>query len=83
MTLVLFAWAAADPFFRDLTNTNIRQALYEQQLKQMEEELTPFGFITGGIEEKVEKEVWGGDVWFTENPDNAIGKMKKNWLESV
>lgn len=83
MTLVLFAWAAADPFFRDLTNTNIRQALYEQQLKQMEEELTPFGFITGGMEEQVEKEVWGGDVWFNENPDVAIAKMKKQWLENV
>ncbi|NDB82728.1 MAG: terminase [Alphaproteobacteria bacterium] len=83
MTLVLFAWAAVDPFFRDLTNTNIRQAMYEQQIQQMEEELTPFGFITGGHQEEVEKEVWGGDVWFTEQPKTAMAKMKKNWLENV
>lgn len=46
MCLVLFAWTTNQVFFADLTNTNIRQKLYEQQLQQIEEESLP-NFLAG------------------------------------
>ena len=46
MTLVLFSWASNDPLFKDLMNSNNRKALYQQQMMNIEEELTPFGFIS-------------------------------------
>jgi hypothetical protein len=46
MCLVLFAWTTNQAFFADLTNTNIKQKLYEEQLKQIEDESLP-NFLAG------------------------------------
>jgi hypothetical protein len=74
MTLVLFAWLTTNPYFRDLTNMNIRTTMYENQIKQIEEELTPFGFIADGREdEKPEQFVEAGDLWTVQKPST-------NWL---
>ena len=66
MTLVLFAWASNDPLFKDLMNTNNREALFRQQMINIEEELTPFGYINDGTPEELLPEVIGGDLWMTD-----------------
>ncbi len=66
MSMVLFAWASNDPLFKDLMNTNNRQALFSQQMRNIEEELTPFGFMDGGIPEEDQPLVADGDLWLTE-----------------
>lgn len=66
MTLVLFSWASNDPLFKDIMNANNRQALFKQQMINIEEELTPFGFIDNGIPEHQLVEVIDGDVWLTD-----------------
>lgn len=48
MTLVLFGWITTNSYFKDLSNINIRQALYDNRIKMIEEELTPFGFFNDG-----------------------------------
>ena len=65
MTLVLFAWATNDIMFKDLMNANNRQALYSSQIKSIEEELTPFGFIDNGLPEELQPQVIDGDLWLT------------------
>jgi len=37
-----------NPYFKDLNNVNIRQIMYENRIKQIEDELTPFGFMDDG-----------------------------------
>jgi hypothetical protein len=66
MTLVLFSWASNDVMFKDLMNANNRQALYGSQIKQIEEELTPFGFFDSGVPEEHLPQVVDGDIWFTD-----------------
>jgi hypothetical protein len=66
MTLVLFSWASNDPVFKDLMNANNREALFKQQMINIEEELTPFGFINNGQPEELIPEVIDGDLWFTD-----------------
>lgn len=66
MTLVLFAWATNDPMFKDLMNASNREALYSSQMKNIEDELTPFGFIDNGISNEPDVEVIGGDVWLND-----------------
>ena len=51
MPLVLFGWLATNPYFKELNDVNIRQIMYEQHIKQIEEDLTPFGSITDGVSE--------------------------------
>lgn len=48
MTLVLFGWLTTNPYFKDLSDINIRQVIYENRIKMIEEELTPFGFYNDG-----------------------------------
>lgn len=52
MTLVLFAWLTTQPYFKELTDVNMRTVIYEKHIQAIEEQLTPFGFITDGREEE-------------------------------
>lgn len=73
MCLVLFGWLTTNPYFRDMTNLNIRTTMFENQIKQIEDELTPFGFIDDGRELEVEQYTEGGDLWTVQKPPS-------NWL---
>ena len=65
MTLVLFGWASNEPLFRDLMNADNRKALYQQKMVQIEEELTPFGFVES-MNHQPDFEVADGDLWITD-----------------
>ena len=51
MTLVSFSWLTRQPFFRDLTDTDIRARLSEEKFAAMMDDLTPPGFIDDGQDE--------------------------------
>jgi len=63
--LVLFGWLSNQAFFKELTNTNARQQLYEEQEKLIEQDMAPFGFVDDGIPdwEKPETDEYG-TVWY-------------------
>jgi len=48
MPLVLFGWLTTNSYFKELNNLNMRQIMYEKQMKAIEEDLTPFGFYDDG-----------------------------------
>lgn len=48
MTLVLFSWLTTQSYFKSITGSDIRKDLYEEQIKNLEEEMTPFGFVDDG-----------------------------------
>jgi hypothetical protein len=50
MCLVLFCWVSTQNYFKDLANMDIRKQVFDDKLKQLEEDLTPFGFIETGID---------------------------------
>jgi hypothetical protein len=83
MTLVLLAWASRDPYFKELTNVNLRNALFENQLKQIEEELTPFGMLNTGVPEKATAEVVHGDLWITGDMNHYMDKIKQQWWDDI
>jgi len=83
MTLVLLAWASRDPYFKELTNVNLRNALFENQLKQIEEELTPFGMLNTGVPEKATAEVVHGDLWITGDMNHYMDKVKQQWWDDI
>jgi hypothetical protein len=59
MCLVLFAWLTNQPLFKELTDIDIRKNLYDDNLRIIEEELTPFGIIDDG--HMAEFEFWPKD----------------------
>ena len=48
MCLVIFGWLSNQPFFKEMTDTNARQMLYEEQQNLIEQDMAPFGFIDDG-----------------------------------
>ena len=64
MCLVIFGWLSNQPFFKEMTDTNARQMLYDEQQALIEQDMAPFGFVDDGTpdHEKVEVDEYG-DVW--------------------
>jgi len=64
MCLVIFGWLSNQPFFKEMTDTNARQMLYDEQQHLIEQDMAPFGFVDDGIpdHEKVTVDEYG-DVW--------------------
>lgn len=63
MSLILFSWLSRQPYFRELTNLDTRLALYQNEIKQIEEDLAPFGFISTQEEDEMISFTDGNDKW--------------------
>ena len=61
MNFVLFGWFITNPMFNDMTDLNIKQLMYDEKIKQIEDELVPFGEMDDGRPE--ESEIIGGERW--------------------
>ena len=58
MCCVLFAWLTTQPYFRELTNVDIRRNIYEETEKMIEEDLVPFGLLVDGNEEDFSQKLY-------------------------
>ena len=64
MCLVIFGWLSNQAYFKELTDTNARQQLYEEQQNLIEQDMAPFGFVDDGTPDHEKPEVDEyGDVW--------------------
>jgi hypothetical protein len=58
MTLVLFGFFANSTDFEELADIKLRELLYEQRMRDIEEDLPPFGHIpSNGVRAEVEREL--------------------------
>ena len=62
MTLVLFAWAATQKYFKEIVNHDIRKQIQLENMNQLDEEVLPAPIIQTGLE-RPGLEVLDGDVW--------------------
>ena len=63
MCLVLFSWLTRQPYFKELTDTDVRVGIYEDEIDDLEENIAPFGFVST---EDAEVGDWDGeDRWFS------------------
>jgi hypothetical protein len=64
MCLVIFGWLSNQPFFKEMTDTNARQMLYDEQQALIEQDMAPFGFVDDGTPDHEKPEVDEyGTVW--------------------
>jgi hypothetical protein len=75
MCLVIYAWLVAQDYFKELTDQDIRKRLYEEQKNQIEQDMSPFGFIVDGLGEENTFTDSNGDRWFTDE----YGDMSYMW----
>jgi len=48
MNLVMFGYFVSTQFFADMTDINLKQMMFEQKMKEIEDDLVPFGFVDDG-----------------------------------
>jgi len=64
MCLVIFSWLVIQPYFKEMTDNDVRKRIYEEQRNQIEQDMSPFGFIVDGLEgENVMIDDNTGDRW--------------------
>lgn len=52
MCLVLFSWMVSQNYFKDVTSTDVRKKILEDNERELEENLTPFGLFDDGMPEE-------------------------------
>ena len=80
MPLVLFGWLTSNPYFKEITDVNLREIMYRQKIKQIEEEMLPVGFINDGQQD--EMFVDSGDVWSNYNKNSEEKTLPQGYLSS-
>jgi hypothetical protein len=63
MCLVIFGWLSNQPYFKEMTDTNARQQLYEEQANLIEQDMAPFGFVDDGLDDTRPEVDEYGTVW--------------------
>lgn len=69
MTLVIFSWLVQQQYFKDMTDLDIRQQMYKDQMESLEQDMLPFGIIDNGQEEETFTDK-SGQVWEVADPDH-------------
>ncbi len=63
MCLVIFSWLVAQPYFKEMTDNDVRKRIYEEQKNQIDQDMAPFGFISDGISDMTSFVDNEGDRW--------------------
>ena len=67
MNLVLFAWFTTTDIFESLSNIDMKNMLYKEQLKAIQDDLLPFGLIDDGQKGPEVFKDDEGNVWFEQD----------------
>ena len=73
MNLVMLGYFVSTQMFSDMTDINLKQMMFENQMRQIEEDVVPFGFIDDAsdiIEEIEQRDRYKSQDWqiWEENP---------------
>ena len=64
MTLVMFGYFATSSYFGDMTDINLKEMMFKQKMKEIEDDMVPFGFSDDGLDDiQVHEE---GSPWAVE-----------------
>jgi len=70
MNLVMFGYFVSTQYFSDMTNIDLKQMLFDQRMKEIEEDIVPFGFIDDGSQHIATIERPGATDWAVEYDPN-------------
>jgi hypothetical protein len=62
--LTMFSWCTRQDFFKNLTDMDVRLAMYSREIEKIEDDLLPFGYYDDGSNDQpteTEEEEWTGD----------------------
>ena len=69
MNLVMFGFFASTQFFADMTDINLKQILYDEKMREIQDDVPPFGFVDDGTDYLEEqKRIDEANTWQTYKP---------------
>jgi hypothetical protein len=72
MCLVIFSWLVIQPYFKEMTDNDVRKRIYDEQKNQIEQDMAPFGFILDGLDDDVVTVDQNGDRWSAVKKENEF-----------
>ncbi len=66
MCLVIFSWIVAQDYFKEMTDNDVRKRIYEEQKNQIDQDMSPFGFISDGVSDITSFIDQDGDRWYVD-----------------
>ena len=67
--LFIFAWVTDQQYFKELTDSDIRMTMIQEQQNALEQDMAPFGFVINGLED--------------ENVGNMVDEYGTKWAAVV
>ena len=63
MCLVIFSWLVAQDYFKEMTDSDVRKRIYEEQKNAIEQDMAPFGFVSDGLWDEEDTIDSDGERW--------------------
>lgn len=81
MSLVIFAWASTQQYFKEIVNHDIRKQIQLENMNQIDDETLVEPIIDDGLDSPFE--VMGGDVWETANGGDTYSGFIRDMLNRM
>jgi hypothetical protein len=81
MTLVIFAWATTQKYFREIVNHDIRKQIQLENMNQYDEEVLPAPIIETGLEH--DYEIIDGDLWEAADGSDVYSGLMKDIMRNL
>jgi len=81
MTMVLFAWATTQKYFKEIVSHDIRKQLQLETLNQVDDETLPAPIIDDGREHNLE--LMDGDLWDSSIGGDTYGSFVRDMLRNL
>ena len=81
MSLVIFAWATTQQYFKEIVNHDIRKQIQLENMNQMDDDILPAPIIEDGRGHDFE--LMGGDLWEVADGGETYGKYTRDWFNSL
>jgi hypothetical protein len=81
MSLVIFAWATTQKYFREIVNHDLRKQIQLENMNQYDEDVLPAPIIDDGLERPFE--MMDGDLWEVANGGDTYGSYSRKWFENL
>lgn len=81
MTLVIFAWATTQQYFREIVNHDLRKQIQLENMNQIDEDVLPAPIIEDGLQ--TDFMVEGGDVWEVADGGDTYAAYTRDFFRSM
>lgn len=79
-TLVMFGWMTTQPYYKEIVNIDVRRRLYEEKLRKIEDDLTPFGFFSDFQDEEGEATK---QLAQEKERSGAVNRKDRSWMSDA